>query len=104
MFSRVLAAEFFKASHRLPLLFWGKVLVYAAGLLFSLTLVALSASLCALLESLTGFGPIAWQAGGGAPIGVLAALFGISWLELLLLGLVTGVLAVASRSVLIPAT
>jgi len=186
MFSRVLAAEFFKASHRLPLLFWGfvfvpicsfaadifvlsnpihlagieprvdlllllsraleigssplaqvffivaaavifgseydsetwrlmaprarrtdfiwaKVLVYAAGLLFSLTLVALSASLCALLESLTGFGPSTWQASGGAPIGVLAALFGISWLELLLLGLVTGVLAVASRSVLIPA-
>jgi hypothetical protein len=186
VFSRVLAAEFFKASHRLPLLFWGfvfvpicsfaadifilsnpihladmaprvnlllllsraleigssplaqvffivaaavifgseydsetwrllaprarrthwiwaKVLLYAAGVLCSLTLVAVGASFCALLESVTRFVPITWQANGGAPVSVLAAVFGISWLELLLLGLVTGVLAVASRSVLIPA-
>jgi hypothetical protein len=82
---------------------WAKVLLYSAGLLCSLTLVALGASFCALLDSVSRLVPITWHADGGPPIGVLVAVFGISWLELLLLGLVTGVLAVASRSVLIPA-
>jgi hypothetical protein len=186
VFSRVLAAEFFKASRRLPLLFWGfllvpifsfaadmlllshpfrvpniaprvdllfllshaleisgsplaqvffiaaaavifgseydsetwrliapraprtdwilaKVLLYAAGLFCSLILVALGTTFYAILKSVSQLVPLTWEAHDGSPLVAFAAVFGVSWLELLLLGVATGLVAVTSRSVLVPA-
>jgi hypothetical protein len=80
-----------------------KLLLYAAGLFCSLALVALGTTLCAILEAASQLIPLASEARAGSPIVAFVAVFGISWLELLLLGLLTGLLAVTSRSVLIPA-
>lgn len=80
-----------------------KVLLYAIGVFCSLTLVALGTTFCAILDSINRFVPLVWEAHGGSAFAAFAAVFGISWLELLLLGSVTGLVAVATRSVLVSA-
>jgi hypothetical protein len=83
--------------------FLAKVLLYAAGAFVSLALMVLGASFIAVLGAVRLREPILWQARGDAPLNAIVMLFGISWLELLLLGLATGLIAVASRSVLVGA-
>jgi hypothetical protein len=80
-----------------------KVLLYAAGAFASLALIALGACFIALLGAVRLREPILWQARGVSPLGSIFMVFGISWFELLLLGLATGLIAVVSRSVLVGA-
>ena len=60
-----------------------------------------SASFIALIGAVRLREPILWQAPGISPLSAIIVVFGISWLELLLLGLATGFIAVVSRSVLV---
>ena len=80
-----------------------KVFLYAAGLFCSLALVALGTTFCAILQAASQLIPLTSEAHDGSSIVAFAAVFGVSWLELLLLGLVTGLVAVTSRSVLVAA-
>jgi hypothetical protein len=82
---------------------FAKVCLYATGVFVSLALVALGAVIIALLGAVRLREPILWQAQDVAPLNAIVMVFGISWLELLLLGLATGLIAVVSRSVLVGA-
>ena len=80
-----------------------KVLLYGAGAFVSLALMALGATFIALLGAVRLREPILWQAPVDSPLSAMVMLFAISWLELLLLGLAAGLIAVVSRSVLVGA-
>jgi ABC-type transport system involved in multi-copper enzyme maturation permease subunit len=80
-----------------------KALLYATVASASLILVAIGACFCALFGSVRLRLPIVWQAEGIYPAAVVAIVFGVSWLELVFIGLATGLIAVVSRSVLVAA-
>jgi hypothetical protein len=80
-----------------------KVILYATGIFLSLALVALGACFIALLGAVKLRHPVLWQAQDVSPLSATVMVFGISWLEPLLLGLATGLIAVVSRSVLVGA-
>jgi ABC-2 type transport system permease protein len=78
-----------------------KVLLYAASAFLSLILVILGACFSALVGAVRMRVPILWQATGVSPGNAIAMIVGLSWLELIVVGLMTGLIAVVSRSVLV---
>jgi hypothetical protein len=79
-----------------------KAMLYAGGVLCSLALIALGTTLCAVLESRVQLMPLTWVANERSPSVAFALILVISWFELILIGLISGLVAVTSRSVLIP--
>jgi hypothetical protein len=90
---------------RAPRTLWimAKASVYGTCALMSLTLVALGSICRGLLGSVSQHLLLTWETPGTTALFTVGAVFGISWLELLFLGAITGLIAVVSRSVLVAA-
>jgi ABC-type transport system involved in multi-copper enzyme maturation permease subunit len=80
-----------------------KVAVYASGVFASLLLLLVGAGICVLLASVRLRAPLLWQLAGSSPSLALCLQFSISALELLLVGLLTGLIAVVFRSLFVGA-
>jgi hypothetical protein len=79
-----------------------KILLYAACALSSLILLIVGACLATLFGAVKMRVPILWEAATFPPATAIAMVTCISWTELMILGLCAGLIAVISRSVLVP--
>jgi ABC-type transport system involved in multi-copper enzyme maturation permease subunit len=84
-------------------LIWAKITLYAAAVGASLLLLLLSACCCAVVASVKLRAPVLWQWPDGSPACAVTLQFGVSWLELLVAGLLAGCVTMASRSALVGA-
>lgn len=77
-----------------------RAFAYGLATWVSLLLLGLGGAAGALLRAVLERQSVLWQSPGASPLGAVLMMYGVSWLELLLVGFSTALVVVMSRSVL----
>jgi ABC-2 type transport system permease protein len=75
-----------------------KLIVFAEAAAWSLLLTALTAVVAGMFSSIVNLAPVAAPAAGSAFLSQFAGVFLVSWLEVLMIGALAGVIGVLTRS------